>query len=271
MKAYANLKNIYSTPLTNCEFEVLNELKDLTSRCDANCLYHTRFVFECDDVDKTEQIEHAMELAEKGIIVRATDSGNKSIHCIVEFDSACEDICREHYKSIWQAINDLYFSGKADKACANPARLTRRPGAERSNGASAGNTQVLLFENAGNTIAKDGPLFRNIWRGARARLAIGSVIATTTTTTTSNSGLNANITHDNMCQSYDVIQHYLNTSYPKLTGNGDSSISLFRAVRCCIKYNDSTTLEKVLTKAKTERWSAKELDRIVANVRQKYL
>lgn len=265
MIVYSDLHTISFEPRNCYEFEVLNELKDLTSRCDSNCLYHTRFVFECDDVDKAEQIEKANELSKQGVIVRATDSGNKSIHCIVEFDSACEDICREYYKEIWRTINDLYFSGKADKACANPARLTRRPGAVRSNG----NAQVLLFENNGNKITKAGPLFRSIWRGARARLAIGQVIATTTTP--ANSGLNANITHDNMCQSYDVIQHYLNTSYPKLTGNGDSSISLFRAVRCCIKYNDSATLEKVLQKAKNERWSARELDRLVANVRQKYI
>ena len=265
MKAYANLKEIYSTPLATCEFEVLNELKALTSRCDSNCLYHTRFVFECDDVDKAEQISHATELSKQGVIVRATDSGNKSIHCIVEFDRECEDICREYYKEIWRSINDMYFSGKADKACANPARLTRRPGAVRSNGA----TQVLLFENNSNKITKAGPLFRNIWRGARAKIAAQSIISTTTTTTTTPS--NSALKHDNMCQNYDVIQHYLNTSYPKMTGNGDSSISLFRAVRCCIKYNDSATLEKILTKAKNEHWSARELDRLVANVRQKYI
>ncbi|MCQ2087792.1 MAG: hypothetical protein MJZ37_07005 [Bacilli bacterium] len=263
MIAYADLKHIFNSPLPTCEFEVLNELKDLSNRSDSNCLYHTRFIFECDDVDKAEQIEKANELSKQGVIVRATDSGNKSIHCIVEFDSACEDICREHYKEIWHTINDRYFSGKADKACANPARLTRRPGAVRSNG----NAQVLLFENNGNKITKAGPLFRIIWRGARARLAIGSVIATTTTETPSNSGLK----HDNMCQNYDVIQHYLNTSYPKLTGNGDSSISLFRAVRCCIKYNDSATLEKVLTKAKSEHWSDTELNRLQTNIRNKYV
>lgn len=263
MIVYSDLHTISFEPRNCYEFEVLNELKDLSSRCDTNCLYHTRFVFECDDVDKGEQISHANELAKQGVIVRATDSGNKSIHCIVEFDSACEDICREYYKEIWHTINEMYFSGKADKACANPARLTRRPGAERSNG----NVQVLLFENNGNKIIKAGPLFRNIWRGARAKIAARSIISTTTTETPSNSGLK----RDNMCQNYDVIQHYLNTEYPKLTGNGDSSISLFRAVRCCIKYNDSATLEKVLTKAKNEHWSDAELNRLQNNIRNKYV
>lgn len=261
MIVYSDLHTISFEPRNCYEFEVLNELKDLSSRCDSNCLYHTRFVFECDDVDKGEQIEKANELAKQGVIIRATDSGNKSIHCIVEFDSACEDICREHYKEIWRTLNDMYFSGKADKACANPARLTRRPGAVRSNG----NAQVLLFENVGNKITKAGPLFRSIWRGARAKIAAQSIISTAKTP--SNSGLK----HDNMCQNYDVIQHYLNTSYPKLTGNGDSSISLFRAVRCCIKYNDSATLEKVLTKAKSEHWSDTELNRLQNNVRSKYV
>lgn len=77
--------------------------------------------------------------------------------------------------------------------------------------------------------------------------------------------------HDGMCAAYDSVKHYLTTSYPKLTGNGDSSISLFRALRCCIKYGDNLTMNKLLQKAMHERWSEKELNRMTENIRKNYI
>lgn len=68
------------------------------------------------------------------------------------------------------------------------------------------------------------------------------------------------------CGNYDVITHYLNTPFLKMTGNGDSMRSLFSAVRCCVKYHDDLTLEQVLMKARSENWSEKELERILRNV-----
>ena len=41
MKVYASLTKIYDSPAKDLRFEVLNELKNLSSRCDSNCLYHT--------------------------------------------------------------------------------------------------------------------------------------------------------------------------------------------------------------------------------------
>lgn len=263
MKVYGDLKRIYNIPFKSCEFEVLNELKDLSNRSDSNCLYHTRFVFECDDVAKDEQIKRAMELAESGIIVRATDSGNKSIHCIVEFDKDCENICFKHYKAIWHSINDIYFNGHADNACANPARLTRRPNAIRKNG----KLQKLIYDNKNNIISANNSLFKSIWRVARAKIAGETIILTQTTNKGSNSASN----HDNQCINYDVVRHFLDTSYPKMSGNGDSSISLFKAIRCCLKYSDNETLKKVLDKARRERWSENELNRIITNIKSKYL
>ena len=77
MKAYATLTNIYATPAKDLQFEVLNELKDLSSRCDSNCLKHTRFVFECYNTDLDKQFERAEDL--KDIACRATFSGSKSV------------------------------------------------------------------------------------------------------------------------------------------------------------------------------------------------
>ena len=260
MKVYADLHDISTIPYSDFKFEVLNELKDLSSRSDSNCLKHTRFVFECDNTDLDKQFERAEDL--KDIACRATFSGSKSVHVIFQFEDALEDVCREHYKDIWAACNKLFFNNEADTACANPARLTRRPGAFRDNGVE----QKLLYNMPENIIEKDSCLFKYIWRAVRALLASRAV--------NSSEPIKKNLTvtnHDGLCKNYDVVQYYLRKSFPKLTGNGDSSISLFKAIRCCMKYGDNETLNEVLNKATSERWSAQELSRIQDNIRSKYL
>lgn len=258
MKVYGNLKYIYDKPYPHLEFEVLNELKDLSNRSDANCLFHTRFVFECDGIPVEAQRGRADEL--KQIACRATFSGSKSVHVIFEFTQDLEEICSQHYKEIWAAINELFFNNQADRACANPARLTRRPGATRDNGAE----QTLIYEND-NKIEQESYIWKMVWRKARSIIAANSVRYAPVDKP------KGNASHDGMCENYDSVTYYLRKSFPKLTGNGDSSSSLFKAVYTCMKYNDNTTLEKVLTKARNERWSNVELERIQSSVKNKYL
>lgn len=261
MKVYGDLHSISDVPRNCYMFEVLNELKDLSSRSDSNCLKHTRFVFECDNTDLDKQFERAEDL--KDIACRATFSGSKSVHVIFQFEDALEDVCKEHYKDIWAACNKLFFNNEADTACANPARLTRRPGAIRDNGEE----QYLVYRY-NNFIEKDTNLFKYIWRAVRALLASRIV---TTATEEKNDHKTFSKNHDGLCKHYDVVQYYLRKSYPKLTGNGDSSISLFKAVRCCMKYGDNQTLNEVLGKARSEKWSEHELTRIQDQIRNKYL
>lgn len=258
MKVYGDLHKITDNPDNTYEFEVLNELKDCSNRSDTNCLYHTRFVFECDNTPIEEQEDMAYSLRADEMAVRATHSGGKSIHVIIEFEPELEEICKQNYKEIWQAINQLLFNNKADKACANPARLTRRPNAIRV----GGNVQKLLYDMPENVIQKSSFTWRCIWRVARAHIAKKLIANISTSETPSNSGK----THDNLCADYEPIKYYLNKNYPKLKGNGDSSISLFKAIRCCVKYNDTATLNKVIAKAKSERWSDKEINHILKNI-----
>lgn len=262
MKVYASLTKIYANPAKDLRFEVLNELKNLSSRCDSNCLYHTRFVFECDNTDLEKQYERANALKED-IACRATFSGSKSVHVIMEFGKELEDVCATYYKEIWSACNRLFFDNEADKACANPARLTRRPGAIRENGKE----QTLLYDKPENLIHKDSDTWKKIWRASRASIA--SRMATTSNEVKYQKSFSKN--HDGLCRNYDVVEYYLKKSFPKLTGNGDSSISLFKAVRCCMKYNDRSTLNEVLDKARAEKWSIPELSRIQERILRKYL
>ena len=262
MKVYGDIHCISDEPRRCYAFEVLNELKNLSSRCDSNCLYHTRFVFECDNTDLDKQFERANAL--KKIACRATFSGSKSVHVIMEFGKELEDVCATYYKEIWTVCNRLFFDNEADKACANPARLTRRPGAIRENGKE----QKLLYDTPENLIHKDSDTWKMIWRASRALIA-SRMVTTANEVLKDQKSFSKN--HDGLCRHYDVVEYYLKKSFPKMTGNGDSSISLFKAVRCCMKYNDRSTLNEVLDKARAERWSIHELSRIIERIRSRYI
>ena len=262
MKVYASLTKIYDSPANDLRFEVLNELKNLSSRCDSNCLYHTRFVFECDNTDLDKQSERADGL--KDIACRATFSGSKSVHVIMEFGKELEDVCATYYKEIWTVCNRLFFDNEADKACANPARLTRRPGAIRENGKE----QTLIYDKPENLIHKDSDTWKMIWRASRALIA-SRMVTTANEVLKDQKSFSKN--HDGLCRHYDVVEYYLKKSFPKLTGNGDSSISLFKAERCCLRYGDNSTLYDVLHKARSERWSETELSRIIERIRSRYI
>lgn len=66
----------------------------------------------------------------------------------------------------------------------------------------------------------------------------------------------------------DKVRHYLDTPYSKMTGNGDSDNSLYRAICVCLSANDENTLEDVLNKARLERWSNNELNRKIEQARR---
>lgn len=170
-----------STPKTEAyQFECLNPLKTtsfakemeidekkatkeqikkrLKIRKDANVSSMRNFIFECDNSTLKEQVERASFLKEKKILNRIVFSGNKSLHCRITINEDPENI--EHYKWLWGKLNDKFFAGTADRACANPARLTRKPNGIRiKNGKKI--LQKLLFED--NTIVFDSTIFDQSW------------------------------------------------------------------------------------------------------------
>ena len=197
----------------------------------------------------------------KDIITRCVFSGSKSLHMIIQFTNDFEQTCKDNYKEIWNILNKLLFDSKCDNACSNPSRLTRRPGAIRADTAKE---QKLIYNNPeirvkGNVLDR---IIISLRQKQRQKHLFKATRSNIWPTNKDNPGL---------CQNYDVIRHYLETSYPKLNGNGDSSISLFKAIRCCIKYNDKVTLKKVINKAVLERWSKKEIQRMIDNIKRKYL
>ena len=259
MIVYSNKFNNSDVPYTSFEFEVLNELKDCRNRTDDNCIQHTKFLFEMDSTSLDEQLTYLNR--NKEYITRCVYSGSKSLHMIIQFTDDFEQTCKDNYKEIWNILNKLLFDSKSDIACSNPSRLTRRPGAIRADTAKE---QKLVYNTP--EIRVKGDILDRIIVSLRQKQRQKHLFKATRSniwpTNKDNPGL---------CQNYDVIRHYLETSYPKLKGNGDSSISLFKAIRCCLKYNDKATLKKVINKAVLERWTTKELERMIENIKCKYI
>jgi hypothetical protein len=227
------------------QFECLNELKDPMSRSYDNLLKMNRFVFECDTVDKQIQEERALKLICDNVACRAVDSGNKSIHVIIELADEVKSV--EQYKQIWRLLNKRYFNAEADTACSNPNRLTRRPNAIRM---SNNVMQKLLAVN--NTQYKLDATDLAALKSEEDRQNYLSILRSTVFTSTRKS-------HDGMCEKWDVVKRYLDTPFPKMTGNVNSSKWLYAAIKTCQKYDDNQTLDKVLNKARREHWSEQEL------------
>ena len=259
MIVYSNKFRNSCIPFQSYEFEVLNELKDCRNRTDDNCIQHTRFLFEMDSTSLDEQLTYLNR--NKDIITRCVFSGSKSLHMIIQFTNDFEQTCKDNYKEIWNILNKLLFDKKCDNACSNPSRLTRRPGAIRADTAKE---QKLVYNNP--EIRVKGNVLDRIIVSLRQKQRQKHIFKATRSNIWS-----TNKDNPGLCQNYDVIRHYLETSYPKLNGNGDSSISLFKAIRCCIKYNDKVTLKKVINKAVLERWTTKELERMIRNIKDKYV
>lgn len=260
MIVYSDKFNNSEVPYSSYEFEVLNELKDCVNRRDSNCIQHTRFLFEMDNVPLQEQISYLKR--NKEYITRCVYSGSKSLHMIIQFPDDWESTCKDNYKEIWHIINQILFESQCDYACANPSRLTRRPNALRHD---TNKIQKLLYNQPDNRL-DDNDILDRIIVTLRSRLRQKHLFKTIR-----NNIRIASKDNPGICQNYDVIRHYLDTSYPKLTGNGDSSISLFKAIRCCIKYRDKLTLKKVISKAGKERWTTKEIERMIDNIKCKYM
>ena len=260
MIVYSNKFKSSDVPYSSFEFEVLNELKDCVNRRDSNCIQHTRFLFEMDNVSIQEQLTYLK--TNKEYITRCVYSGSKSLHMIIQFPDDWESTCKDNYKEIWQILNQILFERKCDYACSNPSRLTRRPNALRHD---TNKIQKLLYNQPDNRL-DDNDILNRIIISLRSRMRqkhlFKAIRNNIRTAIKDNPGI---------CQNYDVIRHYLDTSYPKLTGNGDSSISLFKAIRCCVKYHDKVTLKKVISKALVERWTSKEIQRMIDNIKCKYM
>jgi hypothetical protein len=125
------------------EFELLNPVikpvgNDGKGASNDNCISNFNYLFEFDGITREEQ-ENIIKKA-RDYINRVVFSGSKSYHCIVSIN---EDLKDDDYKFMWGLLNANFFEGKADKACSNPARRTRKPNVIRKD---TGLKQDFIFQ-----------------------------------------------------------------------------------------------------------------------------
>lgn len=98
------------------------------------------FVYESDSLPLQAQENKVDEVLKQysNNIFSVTYSGSKSYHTLVYIKPEDRDIVKQDYKFFWNKVAEKVFGldyvQYLDKQCANITRLTRRPGAVRSNG-----------------------------------------------------------------------------------------------------------------------------------------
>lgn len=137
-------KDCYQTLPTNNdddEFETVNPIKAGEKRCDDNVASKRNFVFEMDEESLQGQMKYTEKLIKEKVINRCVFSGSKSLHNRITINFEPES--KEEYKWIFAKLNEKYFDGKADKACSNLSRFTRKPNGYRKD---KGKVQKLFFK-----------------------------------------------------------------------------------------------------------------------------
>lgn len=260
MWIYSDSRNDYSSFSPKLEYEVLNEMKSVSPRSDSNCLKFTRFLFEFDNLQLKNQI---MILdANKDVIVRATFSGSKSIHMIVQFEDEYNEFCKKWYKNIWHWIEQNIFPG-SDNKCANPSRLTRCPSVVRHDTCKM---QKLMF-SSDNYISKKPELMEKLKSAEKRWIEYENEKRADASRQAIISKFSYMNNHDGMCREYKTVKRYLETPFLKVRGNGNSASWFYAALCCCLQYNDNKTLEEVKDKARREKWTDREIEHTLSNAR----
>ena len=137
-------KDCYQTLPTNNdddEFETVNPIKAGERRCDDNVASKRNYIFEMDNEPLQGQMKYTEKLIKEKVINRCVFSGSKSLHNRITINFEPES--KEEYKWIFAKLNEKYFDGKADKACSNLSRFTRKPNGYRKD---KGKVQKLFFK-----------------------------------------------------------------------------------------------------------------------------
>ena len=219
--------------------------------CTTSALASMRnMVFEVDEgMTLEEQTDLAKDMVRLGFANRAVFSGHKSVHIRVTVDIEPESV--EEYKFIWDRINQLHFSGKADRQCAEPNRKTRRPGGVRD-----GVEQTLICEGGGVfAVPREWIATWRAWKATAERTASLAV------------RIPSEMTGAGKACGFRAVTRYLSNAYKPKGNGGASQNGLLSAISVCKRYEDGETLEKILEKARAEGWTERELNHKLEDAR----
>lgn len=149
-KTYGEKWDLYGVNNQSGEFNVLNNIISdtpeegkKTLRTKNNCC-RVRFLYEWDTISIEEQYKITKKLIELGVLQRATFSGSKSVHHIIEIWSETPVKDNNEYKFLHKFIAEQLELTGYDSQCIDNSRLTRAPGVYRKN---KGKFQRLIYYN----------------------------------------------------------------------------------------------------------------------------
>jgi hypothetical protein len=217
------------------------------------------YLFEMDEASLEEQRQYIDKLKGK-VINRSVFSGSKSYHNRITINSP-EKISKEEYHFIWKCLNKLFFDDKADAQCKNPSRRTRVGNAYRKDKKCG---QDVLVNN--DNILYCYNFFHEKWldkNKEEEKERIRIIKETKRRQKLNLSNKKSSVINNKK------IRYYLDTPFTRESGNGDSNRSLYVAICVCLTADDDETLNIVLDKARSERWTKKELDDKIKRARQR--
>lgn len=190
-------------------------------------------------------------------------SGNKSLHVLVEIpDSiskkldAIDDVDKVAvYHHLYRDVAERLFKDTShlDMACKSWLRKFRTPDGIRDNG----NKQTATYNSSVDSLPWDSMLQWCVEVRRADEKNQHDLLA---------NRLAGKKRHD--ASGSAKVRYFLDTTFPKMTGNGDSDKSLYAALCACEAVGDQATLEEVICKARAEKWSTREIERKLADVRR---
>lgn len=258
---------VLTTNNGNVEIEILNPIDEELSKnailsgefisgvADKLVSSMQNYIFEMDDAPLEEQLKY-IDILKYNVINRSVFSGTKSYHNRITIDSP-NIIEKEEYHYIWNCLNKLFFDGKADSQCKNPSRRTRVPNAWRTD---ANKEQTLIVNN--NNILYCYNFFHKKYLEKKEQQHLYNIRQRYLSIIRKSKFLDFSVKNNSK------VQYYLNTPFYKNSGNGNSNISLYTAICVCISANDYETLNLIIDKAKSEKWSNKEIFDKIKNAKK---
>ena len=253
-------KNRASTALTAqlCSNCVMHDGSKVSLKSKNEDVRPVVMAFESDEMTLEEQEANIKSNAWNA----KTFSGNKSLHVLVRIPDEVSlkldsiDSCDKYsvYHRLYKLVADalFYSTDKLDMQCKSWLRKFRTPNGIRDNGVK----QTAVFNDAPSTL--DWNTFLEF-----------AILAQREQEKSQNAACQPDgVVYD--ASKNAKVRYYLDTPFLKTHGNGDSDKSLYRAMCICLSCNDSRTLEKVESKAKSEKWTKRELSRKLDDAK-KYL
>lgn len=268
-KPASSFKDFVDTRLTH--FSAKNRVSTMpTAQYCSNCVMHdgSKVTLKSTNEDVRpvvmafESDEMTIEEQEANIKSNAwsakTFSGNKSLHVLVQIPDEVSvkldkiDSCDKYsvYHRLYRLVADaLFFSAdKLDMQCKSWLRKFRTPDGIRDTGAE----QTAMFNDAPSALN---------WN---------SLLEFAILAQSEHEKNQKNIDKASIKEVYDAsknpkVRYYLDTPFLKKSGNGDSDASLYKAMCVCLSANDTNTLEEVKMKARSEKWTERELARKISN------